>query len=168
MLVSGTIGDGGLGLEAARGGLPALSAADQAWLADRYRLPQPRLGLRQALRDHATAAADVSDGLIADAGHIAEASGGGVEIDLDRLPLSDAAAAWLAGEADDTVSRCASPRPATTTRSSSRRDGPSRARADRRFGGAGIATDRDRPGDSRGGDRRPARRLKVRPGWRHG
>jgi thiamine-monophosphate kinase len=91
LLVSGTIGDGWLGLKAARGEL----RQDAAWLADRYRLPRPRLELIAALRAHASAAADVSDGLVADAGHIGEASGVRVELELDRVPLSDAATAWL-------------------------------------------------------------------------
>ena len=91
VLVSGTIGDGWLGLAAARG---ELADAD-GYLAGRYRLPQPRLDLREALRAHASAAADVSDGLIADAGHIAVASGVGLRLDLDHMPLSAAARAWL-------------------------------------------------------------------------
>jgi thiamine-monophosphate kinase len=94
LCVSGTIGDGGLGL--AQVGL----AAPDAWLLDRYRLPQPRLGLRAALQAHARAAADVSDGLVADAGHLATASALALEIDLARLPLSDPAAAWLAAQTD--------------------------------------------------------------------
>jgi len=69
-------------------------------LADRYRLPSPRLTLSAALRDHASAAADVSDGLLADAGHIGEASGLGLIIDLERLPLSKAAGSWLAKQGD--------------------------------------------------------------------
>jgi thiamine-monophosphate kinase len=91
VVVSGTIGDGTLGLAAASGEIEDAGG----WLADRYRLPTPRLDLRQALRAHATAAADVSDGLIADAGHIADASGVGMQLDLDALPLSPAASRWL-------------------------------------------------------------------------
>ncbi len=94
LLVSGTIGDGWLGLKAARGEL-----ADP-WLAGRYRTPEPRLELAEALRANASAAADVSDGLIADAGHIAEASRAGLSIDLERVPLSDPARAWLADRPD--------------------------------------------------------------------
>jgi thiamine-monophosphate kinase len=94
VLVSGTIGDGFLGLQAARGEL------DDPWLAARYRLPQPRLGLASALRDHATAAADVSDGLVADAGHIARASEIAMSLDLDRMPVSQAARAWAGGAGD--------------------------------------------------------------------
>ena len=100
LLVSGTIGDGWLGLQAARGEIDWLGAEPAAWLADRYRLPQPRLALGPALREHAAAAADVSDGLAADAGHIGEASGAGVRIDLERLPLSDPARAWLEHQPD--------------------------------------------------------------------
>jgi thiamine-monophosphate kinase len=100
VLVCGSIGDGGLGLRAAQGGLGELSAADRDWLADRYRSPQPRLGLGSALRAFAHAAADVSDGLIADAGRIASASGLAIEIDLARLPLSTAASLWLDSQPD--------------------------------------------------------------------
>ena len=100
VLVSGSIGDGWLGLAAARGELEGLGPQDVAWLADRYRLPQPRTGLIQLLREHATAAADVSDGLLADAGHIAQSSGVGMALALDRLPLSRGATAWLTAQAD--------------------------------------------------------------------
>ena len=94
ILVSGTIGDGGLGLRAARGEL----ADPTGELAGRYRLPNPRLDLRGILHGGASAAADVSDGLIADAGHVARASGLGLKLDLARLPLSATARAWLADQ----------------------------------------------------------------------
>jgi len=100
ILVSGAIGDGWLGLQAARGGLPGLSASSRDWLAGRYRLPEPRLELAEALRSLAGAAADVSDGLLADAGRIGEASGVGVRIELERLPVSEPAAAWLQVQPD--------------------------------------------------------------------
>jgi len=100
VLVSGTIGDGGLGLRAAQGSLAGPAATDLAWLADRYRLPKPRLGLGPALRASAHAAADISDGLIADAGRIAVTSGLAVEIDLARMPISAAAGRWLEGQPD--------------------------------------------------------------------
>lgn len=96
LLVSGTIGDSVLGLAAVKGEIPDPDGR----LASRYRMPEPRVDLRETLRRHATAAADVSDGLIADARHIAEASGVGLLIDLDRIPLSGAAATWLEGQAD--------------------------------------------------------------------
>ncbi|MBD1588399.1 thiamine-phosphate kinase [Pseudomonas typographi] len=62
-----------------------------------YWAPQPQLALGQALRGRASAAIDISDGLLADAGHIAEASGVAVHIERSRLPLSDALVAF-AGE----------------------------------------------------------------------
>ncbi|MGZ3275290.1 MAG: thiamine-phosphate kinase [Caulobacteraceae bacterium] len=81
VLVSGVVGDGWLGLKAALGELEAPIALQ------RYRLPEPRLALRGALAA-AHACADVSDGLLADVGRIAIASGLAAEIDLERLPLS--------------------------------------------------------------------------------
>jgi len=96
VMVSGTIGDGVLGLRAVRGEIPD----SEGRLASRYRLPQPRLDLRAALLGRATAAADVSDGLVADARHVAEASGVRLMLDLDRLPLSRAAATWLEAQPD--------------------------------------------------------------------
>ena len=71
----------------------------------RYRLPTPRLALRDALRAHAGAAADVSDGLLADAGHIGEASGLGLLIRLEQMPVSAAASEWLATQPDAAAAR---------------------------------------------------------------
>lgn len=99
VMVSGAIGDGFLGLAAARGEIPDADG----YLAGRYRLPTPRLDLEAALSVGANAAADVSDGLIADAGHVARASRCGLRLDLDRLPLSPAGRGWLAGQADRTA-----------------------------------------------------------------
>ena len=96
LAVSGTIGDGALGLAALNGEV----ADPDGWFAGRLRLPSPRLDLCEALRGYARAAADVSDGLIADAGHIAEASGFGLSLDLDEMPLSPSAAAWLDEQPD--------------------------------------------------------------------
>lgn len=95
--VSGTIGDGALGLKALRGELAALPAADRAALAERYHLPRPRLALGQALaaRRLATAALDVSDGLVADLGHIAAEAGLAAEVDAPAVPLSGAARSAL-------------------------------------------------------------------------
>ena len=95
-VVCGSIGDGWLGLKAARGEI----ADSDGCLASRYRLPEPLFVLRSSLSAHANAAADVSDGLVADAMHIAEASGLGLDLDLERLPLSRAARAWLAEQPD--------------------------------------------------------------------
>jgi thiamine-monophosphate kinase len=107
LMVTGTIGDGSLGLLAAHGRLAMLSAEQNRALEDRYHHPRPRLGLGHALRAHATACADVSDGLAADAGHIAVASAVGLELDLERVPLSEAALAWLALQNDPVAARLA-------------------------------------------------------------
>ena len=85
--VTGTIGDGALGLLALRGQVPDPDHV----LATRYRLPCPRLGL--GLHGIASAAMDVSDGLVQDAGHLARECGLGVVIEVDQVPLSDAARA---------------------------------------------------------------------------
>jgi thiamine-monophosphate kinase len=94
--VSGTIGDGALGLSAVLGEI----ADPEGHLASRYRLPFPRLDLRNTLRRAATAAADVSDGLVADARHIANASKVRITLDLDQIPLSGPAASWLETQPD--------------------------------------------------------------------
>ncbi len=96
VVVSGTVGDGALGLALHQGVLGDLDERHGAFLLDRFRRPEPRLGLGLALRGLAHAAIDVSDGLIADLGHIAETSGVGARIDATEVPLSDAACAVLA------------------------------------------------------------------------
>jgi thiamine-monophosphate kinase len=95
--VSGTIGDGALGLMALRGELSGIGEADRVALVERYHLPRPRLALGQALaaRRLATAALDVSDGLVADLGHIATGSGLAARIEAVAVPLSAAARSAL-------------------------------------------------------------------------
>jgi thiamine-monophosphate kinase len=91
--VSGSIGDGALGLLALTGRLPPDAA-----LADRYRLPRPRLALGQGLVGLARAAMDVSDGLLQDFGHLARAAGCAVELRAEAVPLSAPAGAALAAD----------------------------------------------------------------------
>lgn len=91
VFVSGTIGDAGAGLAALKNELPNISPADREALVSRYLLPMPRVALGRAVRGTASAALDVSDGLLADLGHIAETSNVRVLIDADRVPLSAAA-----------------------------------------------------------------------------
>lgn len=93
--VSGTIGDAALAVEAGYGriDLTMLGLDDAACAAVEARrlLPEPRLALGAALAGIATACADVSDGLPADLGHIAETSGVDIRMRVDLVPLSPAA-----------------------------------------------------------------------------
>lgn len=89
--VTGTIGDAGLGLAALQDRLVIDEAADRNFLVSRHQLPEPRIAVGEGLRGVASACIDVSDGLLADAGHIAETSRVGLDIDLHHLPRSGAA-----------------------------------------------------------------------------
>jgi len=89
--VTGTLGDGALGLLSLQGKIAA-----EEYLAERYRRPVPRTAIGVTLRGFAHAAADISDGLIADLGHICDASGLGAEIEEALLPVSRAAKAAVA------------------------------------------------------------------------
>jgi thiamine-monophosphate kinase len=93
LYVSGTIGDAALGLAARRNASLAdrLSTAARNFLLDRYLLPQPRLALIGALRQYASAAMDVSDGLVGDLSKLARASKASAIVELTRVPLSPAA-----------------------------------------------------------------------------
>ena len=86
--VTGTIGDSALGLACLKGDL-LLPREDRAALVERYHLPRPRVDA--ALRGIANAALDVSDGLVADLGHMAAASQVAIVLDRDAVPLSQAA-----------------------------------------------------------------------------
>ncbi|GAW39815.1 Thiamine-monophosphate kinase [Brevundimonas sp. SH203] len=103
VFVTGAIGDGLLGLRAARGEL-SLDEVRIAALVDHYRTPTPRLDFAPAIREFATASVDVSDGLAADLGHIARASGVGIALNLNVLPLSAAAQAWFDDRVDAQLS----------------------------------------------------------------
>jgi thiamine-monophosphate kinase len=102
VVVTGTIGDAALGLRlrkeperAARWGLDAASAEH---LARRYLLPEPRNAIALAVRRHASAAMDVSDGLVGDLAKLCRVSGVGAEVSAARVPLSQAARAAIAAE----------------------------------------------------------------------
>jgi len=98
--VSGTIGDAFLGLQVLRGGYPSLAPVDRVALTRRFQLPEPRTALGPRLAGVAHAMLDVSDGLLADLGHICEASHTGATVVLQSLPLSPAARRAVAGEPD--------------------------------------------------------------------
>ena len=89
LFVSGTAGDAAAGLAIEQGKLAA-AAESAAYLRERFLYPTPRVALGEGLRRHASACIDVSDGLLGDAAKLARASGCGVEIEYERLPLSAA------------------------------------------------------------------------------
>jgi thiamine-monophosphate kinase len=98
--VSGTIGDAALGLDLRKGPPWAaiLTPPDAAFLADRYLHPQPRHRLATALREHASAAMDVSDGLAGDLAKMMRASGASAVIELAQVPVSPAARKLVEGD----------------------------------------------------------------------
>ncbi|MEW6639956.1 MAG: thiamine-phosphate kinase [Pseudomonadota bacterium] len=92
IFVSGTIGDAALGLDVLRGGKSAAvlagNPAATALLAARYRVPQPRSALARAVREHASAAMDVSDGLAGDLAKLCAASAVSAQVEVEAVPLS--------------------------------------------------------------------------------
>ncbi|MET0138140.1 MAG: thiamine-phosphate kinase [Sphingobium sp.] len=99
--VTGTIGDAAQGL-AIRQGRAGQGSATAAQLVARYQRPTPRLAIGRLLAPHATAMADISDGLLIDAARMAAASGCAIRIDLDAVPLSDA---FRTSRGDDLAAR---------------------------------------------------------------
>ncbi|PWG62146.1 thiamine-phosphate kinase [Sediminicurvatus halobius] len=95
--LSGRPGEAAAGLAAWQSG----AGEDRRWarLLRRLHRPTPRVALGQALAGVASAAIDVSDGVAADAGHIAAASGVGIELRADWLPLSRRLRAWAGDRA---------------------------------------------------------------------
>lgn len=101
LLVSGTLGDAA----AALGHLATPEAernAEARALIERFAFPEPRVALGCALAGIARAAIDISDGLLADLGHICRQSGCGAALDLDALPLSPALRTLHPGEVAET------------------------------------------------------------------
>jgi thiamine-monophosphate kinase len=96
VFVTGTVGDSALGLAIHRNAsaFATLSAAERAYLVGRYLRPAPRLGLAETLRAHASAALDISDGLLKDLSRLAGPSG--LSLEFGRIPLSKAAQQALA------------------------------------------------------------------------
>jgi thiamine-monophosphate kinase len=89
--VSGTVGDAYLGLAVLRGAYSQLAPEHRAGLVSRFRIPEPRVELGSRLSGIAHAMIDVSDGLLADLGHICESSQVSARVEQEALPLSAAA-----------------------------------------------------------------------------
>jgi thiamine-monophosphate kinase len=98
VMVTGTIGDAALGVKLRRGAAWKLPLEAREHLLSRYLVPQPRNELAAALRDHASAAMDVSDGLAGDLTKLCRVSEVAASIEVAKLPLSEAARAVLAAE----------------------------------------------------------------------
>src|SRR5262249_12018838 len=100
VFVTGTIGDaaGGLAIEKGEGKWLSRSLRDH--LVHRFRVPQPRTSVGPLLRGVANAALDVSDGLIADLGHIAETSKVHIVVNAQSIPRSGALHALWGDGAD--------------------------------------------------------------------
>jgi thiamine-monophosphate kinase len=98
IFVSGSIGDSSLGLALRKGRDLTLAEPQRQHLVSRYLLPQPRNGLAEAVRLHASAAMDVSDGLVGDLTKLCGASQVRAEVEVARVPLSDAAKAVVAAD----------------------------------------------------------------------
>jgi thiamine-monophosphate kinase len=97
LYVSGAVGGSTAGLallQGRSGAWDSLADEERAALVDRYRVPQPRVALAGALAKFASAAMDVSDGLVGDCDKLAEASACGAEIDAECVPLHPGLAAW--------------------------------------------------------------------------
>jgi len=100
LLVTGSLGQAALGLALLKdrrlGEAWVVASRDVENAVSRYRRPQPRLALRQALLDHAGAAMDLSDGLAKDLGRMCRASGCGAVVSVDQVPLDPVATAAVA------------------------------------------------------------------------
>ncbi|MEZ5897514.1 MAG: thiamine-phosphate kinase [Parvularculaceae bacterium] len=92
--VTGAIGDAGLALAVLEKRVSAPRGYKE-FLLDRFQLPRPRVSIGGALGGIAHASIDVSDGLAADAGHMASASGVAIELQASLIPVSDAVSAWI-------------------------------------------------------------------------
>ena len=110
LAVTGTLGDAGAGLEFARSPPDSKIRIAALELVRRFEYPAPRVKFGLAARGVATAAMDLSDGLVADLPKLAAASGIAAHVAVERLPLSDAlraaapldqAHAWALGAGDD-------------------------------------------------------------------
>jgi len=103
---SATIGDSAGGLAIFKREKHQLGDAHRDYLTRRYQVPEPPVAFGASLSDLASAAIDVSDGLIADLGHLAVASEVKIELDAEAIPRSDALRAFW-GDGPDAILRAA-------------------------------------------------------------
>ncbi|MDJ0683329.1 MAG: thiamine-phosphate kinase [Alphaproteobacteria bacterium] len=101
--VTGTIGDGAFGLDCARGDFPDLPYAAREALIGAYETPEPPVGYGAALIGLARAATDISDGLVADLGHVCRVSGLCATLETTTIPLSDPVAGLIADQPDQMI-----------------------------------------------------------------
>jgi thiamine-monophosphate kinase len=104
--ITGTIGDSAGGLAIFKREIHQLSDAQRDYLIKRYQVPEPPVAFGAGLSGLASAAIDVSDGLIADLGHLADASKVKIELDAEAIPRSDALRAFW-GDGADAILRAA-------------------------------------------------------------
>lgn len=172
LFLSGSVGDSALGLllrrTRERGAALGLGADGIGYLVARYLRPQPRLALAAHVLSFASAAMDVSDGLVKDCERLALASGVGAEIDASLLPQSPAArtaiasdpsliATVLGGGDDYEVLAAAPPGQGGAFREAARASGVALTRIGRLVAGAGVVV---LDGDGR--------RIEIsRAGWDH-
>ncbi|MGB7013004.1 MAG: thiamine-phosphate kinase [Pseudolabrys sp.] len=100
VFVTGTIGDAALGVMMRNGKRWKLDEPQRQHLLSRYLVPQPRNALAEAVRIHASAGMDISDGLAGDFGKLCRVSGVAADVDVARVPLSEAARAVIAANPD--------------------------------------------------------------------
>ena len=165
VFVTGTLGDAAAGLALLQG--PGVAGKAQEYLLARLNRPTPRVGQGLLLRARAHACIDVSDGLVADLGHICHASAVGAEIDLTPLPASPALLGLVAAEArvplqlagGDDYELCFSAAPAIATEllNDLARSGCAATRIGRIVAEPGV---RVRAADG-------SLAMSPRPGWEH-
>ncbi|MFP4518292.1 MAG: thiamine-phosphate kinase [Oceanicaulis sp.] len=105
LVVTNTIGDAWLGLQQHLGAVRFDDAGHARFVDEAFRRPKPPVEAVSLLRGAANAAIDVSDGLLADIGHLVSASGLTGEVDLGAMPVSAAARAWLGAQPDEAKAR---------------------------------------------------------------